>query len=141
MCIHKHGHNLIVRKYACTHKHMAGNVCLHRGFLFKTNLIKQWHNCNRLSREVPDEKLTFNHIKKWVIIWARSHLFTRNDTLGQYIISMEEHWFLSFSFHSCTKSKITAQDHFLYIISYTLIPNMHAGEASSTCRFCKCILY
>ena len=31
------------------------------------------------------------HIKKWVIIWARSHLFTRNDTLGQYIISMEEH--------------------------------------------------
>ena len=34
----------------------------------------------------------------------------------------------------------TTQDHFLYIISYTLIPNMHAGEASSTCRFCKCIL-
>ena len=44
---------------------VAGNVCLHNGFLFKTNngiMVMSY------SREVPNEKLTFNKINSGLII-------------------------------------------------------------------------
>ena len=39
--------------------------------------------------------------------------------------------FLSFSPHKYTELKITTQDHFLHIISYTLVPNKQVSGASS----------